>query len=473
MRDHADHYVNGQWVTSTSDTWLEVENPATEETFARVLENTPAEVDAATTAAAAALANWSATDPAIRVDHLRRLHAELTSAKDTMVSTISTEIGAPVRIAQSLHVDLPLRILDGLIGVVETFEFSRTIGNSVVHASAIGAVAAITPWNFPLYQIIAKVPPALAAGCTVVLKPSELSPLSARLFTEAVDRAGFPAGVFNLVNGGGPTVGEALVSSPAIDAVSFTGSSRAGERVAALAAADVKRVSLELGGKSANVVLPDGDLEAAIKVGVGQCFANSGQACLAWTRLLVPADRYDEAVELAASRARAWSPGDPSDSGVKMGPVVSRAQRDRVLSYIEGAVAAGATVATGGTEFPEGLDKGYFVRPTVLSGVTPDMVVAQEEVFGPVLSVLAYRDEADALEIANGTPYGLTGAVWSADVDRATAFARKIRAGQIDINGGGFNVLAPFGGFKKSGYGRELGILGFEEFLQPQSLQYR
>jgi acyl-CoA reductase-like NAD-dependent aldehyde dehydrogenase len=335
----------------------------------------------------------------------------------------------------------------------------------------IGVVGCITPWNYPLNQIIAKVAPALAAGCTVVLKPSEVAPLNAFLLTEAIDEAGLPAGVFNLVSGVGPVVGEAIAAHPDVDMVSFTGSTRAGKRVAELAAATVKRVALELGGKSANVVLPDADLEKAVSAGVTNCYLNSGQTCTAWTRMLVPRDRLAEAEQVAAARAERYRVGDPLADGTNLGPLVSEIQRDRVRGYIEKGIAEGAKLVTGGAEPPDGLEKGYFVRPTVFSEVTPDMTVAQEEIFGPVLSIIPYDTEDEAVEIANGTIYGLAGGVWSGDPAHAEQVARRLRTGQVDINGAMYNPLAPFGGYKQSGVGRENGRIGFEEFLETKSLQ--
>jgi acyl-CoA reductase-like NAD-dependent aldehyde dehydrogenase len=330
----------------------------------------------------------------------------------------------------------------------------------------------ITPWNYPLHQIVAKVAAALAAGCTAVLKPSEVAPLAAYELAAAFHEAGLPPGVFNLVSGTGSVTGEAIAAHPGIDAVSFTGSARAGKRVAEVASQTVKRVTLELGGKSANVILPDADLGTAVKVGVAKAFINAGQTCTALTRMLVPGDDYDEAVALAVKAAARYVPGDPMAEGTRLGPLVSAAQRDRVRGFIERGEAEGATLAAGGAEPPEGVTAGYFVRPTVFSGVKPDMTIAQEEIFGPVLSVIGYGSEDEAVEIANGTRYGLAAAVWSGDADHAAAVGRRLRAGQVEINGGAFNPVAPFGGFGQSGYGRELGVHGMEEFLEIKSLQF-
>jgi aldehyde dehydrogenase (NAD+) len=331
---------------------------------------------------------------------------------------------------------------------------------------------AITPWNYPLYQIINKMAAALAAGCPMVLKTTEVAPLAAYELASIVHEAGLPAGVFNLLCGTGPVVGEALARHPGVDLVSFTGSTRAGTRVAELAAATVKRVSLELGGKSANVVLPDADLGTAVERGMARAFANSGQGCSALTRMLVPARRYAEAVDLAVAEAGRYPVGDPLGEGTRLGPLVSAVQRDRVRGYIERGVADGARVVTGGAEPPPGLETGYYVQPTVFAEVTPGMAIAQEEIFGPVLSVIGYSTEEEAIGIANGTLYGLAAAVWSADQDHAVAVARRLRAGQVEVNGGAWNILAPFGGFGRSGYGRELGAAGLEEYLEVKSLQF-
>lgn len=357
------------------------------------------------------------------------------------------------------------------IDLLEQDELEERVGNSLVVREPAGVVAAITPWNYPLHQVTCKIAPALAAGCTVVLKPSEIAPLSVYQLFDVIQDAGFPPGVVNLISGHGPGIGEALVTHPEVDVVSFTGSVQGGARVAELASRSIKRVTLELGGKSANVILDDADLATAVKVGVANAFLNGGQTCTAWTRMLVPAQRHNEALEVAKSVADGFTPGDPLDPKTKLGPLVSGAQRDQVRAFINQGIETGALLVTGGVAAPDGFERGYFVRPTVFGGVDPDSVIAQEEIFGPVLSVIPFDDEADALAIANNSRYGLHGAVWSADQDRALAFARQVRTGQIDVNGAAFNPLAPFGGYKQSGIGREMGRMGMDEFLETKSIQ--
>jgi aldehyde dehydrogenase (NAD+) len=462
-------YIDGQWVSSSGTEMIEVENPATEQIIGRVPAGTPADVDRAVAAARAAFEGWAATSPEERGKYLSRLHDAMASRQEEVALTISAEMGAPLKLAQVVQAGLPLADIATAAGLATAITWDEQIGNSTVVLEPIGVVGAITPWNYPLHQVTAKVAYALAAGCTVVLKPSEVAPLCAYLFFDAIHEVGLPPGVVNLVPGYGLTVGEAIAAHPDIDMVSFTGSTRAGTRVAELGASTVKKVALELGGKSANVILPDADLKRAVKVGVANCFMNSGQTCTAWTRMLVSDEQYDEAVQIAADAAAAYATGDPLDASTRLGPVVSGVQRDRVAAYIDKGVAEGARLVAGGSEPPQ--EQGHYVAATVFADVTTDMTIAQEEIFGPVLSILRYSTEDEALEIANDSIYGLAGGVWSADPDRATAFARKMRTGQIDINGGAFNPAAPFGGYKRSGVGRELGRYGVEEFLQPKSLQ--
>ncbi len=471
MQPKDSFFIGGSWVAPAGDGVIDVVNPTTEQVIATVPEGTPADVDDAVAAARLAFDAWAGTPAQERAKYLTALQEALAARTDEVARTISAEMGAPLRMALQVQTGLPLGVLGTYAALLPTYPFEEEIGNSLVVREPVGVVAAITPWNYPLHQVVAKVAAALAAGCTVVLKPSEVAPLTAFLLADICAEVGLPSGVFNLVTGYGPVVGEALVAHPDVDMVSFTGSTAAGKRVTEVAAGTVKRVALELGGKSANVLLDDADFAKAVKVGVANAFLNAGQTCTAWTRLLVPADRHDEVVALAAQAAGRFSPGDPMAEGTRLGPVASAAQRDRVRGYIQTGIDEGARVAAGGPEAPEGLDTGYFVRPTVFAGVRPDMTIAQEEIFGPVLSVMPYDDEEDALRIANGTVYGLAGGVWSADPDRALAFARRMRTGQVDVNGGQFNPVAPFGGYKQSGNGRELGRYGLEEFLEVKSVQ--
>jgi acyl-CoA reductase-like NAD-dependent aldehyde dehydrogenase len=414
---------------------------------------------------------WSAQSIEARAQTLERIDELLAEHADEMAALIATDMGAPLKIAARVHVDLPLAVLRSSGQILREFEFEERIGNSLVMREPVGVVGCITPWNYPLHQVVAKVAPALAAGCAVVVKPSEVAPLAAFRFAELVDHAGLPAGAFNLVSGYGPTVGEAIAAHPGVDMVSFTGSTRAGRRVAALAAQSVKRVALELGGKSAAVILDDADLDKAVKAVVRNCCLNSGQTCTALTRMLVPRSRLDDAERIAASVAEGLRPGSPFEATTTLGPLVSAAQRERVAGYIAKGIAEGAHVVTGGAAPPDGLAKGFFVRPTVFSGVRNDMTIAQEEIFGPVLTIIPYGDEDEAVALANDTAYGLAGSVWGADQDRALAVARRLRTGQVEVNGGPFNPDAPFGGYRQSGNGRELGRYGLEEFLEVKSLQ--
>ncbi|HEY7008113.1 MAG TPA: aldehyde dehydrogenase family protein, partial [Jatrophihabitantaceae bacterium] len=413
MDERMELYIAGEWTKSSGDGVIEVENPATERAIGRVPEGTAEDVDRAVAAARAAFPGWAATSRAERGRLLRALADGLAARAEAIGASICAEVGTPIRIATRIQAALPqtdVRFYADLLGEPEE---ERRVGNTVVVKEPVGVVGCVTPWNYPLHQITCKVAAALAAGCPVVIKPSELAPLTAFMLMDAVHEAGFPAGVVNLVTGYGPVVGAALAAHRDVDAVSFTGSVAVGTRVAEVAAPTVKRVTLELGGKSANVILDDADLDTAVKVGVANAFLNGGQTCTAWTRMLVPAERNEEALELARKYADAFTVGDPTEPGTKLGPMVSARQRDRVRHYIETGIAEGARLVTGGAEAPAGLPTGYFVAPTVFGDVDPDSTIAQEEIFGPVLSVIAYRDEDDALAIANNSRYGLHGAVWS------------------------------------------------------------
>ncbi|MEU3255331.1 aldehyde dehydrogenase family protein [Streptomyces sp. NPDC006997] len=462
MKAHDGMYIDGAWRPAEGRDTIDVVNPADEQVIGQVPAGTALDVDTAVRAARAAFPGWAATPPAERAARLTALRDVLAARKDEIAETVTAELGAPLRFSQGVHAGAPIAVAGSYAELAATYSFEEKVGNSTVRQEPVGVVAAITPWNYPLHQIVAKVAPALAAGCTVVLKPAEDTPLVAQLFAEAVHEAGFPAGVFNLVTGLGPVTGQALAEHPGTDMVSFTGSTAVGRRIGALASGALKRVALELGGKSANVILPSADLAKAVNVGVANVMSNSGQTCSAWTRMLVHRDQYDEAVELAAQAAAKY--------GDRIGPVVNARQRDRVRGYIEKGVAEGARLVAGGADAPR--ERGYYVSPTVFADVTPDMTIAQEEIFGPVLSVLRYDDEDDALRIANGTVYGLAGAVWAGDEAEAVAFAVRMDTGQVDINGGRFNPLAPFGGYKQSGVGRELGVHGLTEYLQTKSLQF-
>ncbi|MEU7280584.1 aldehyde dehydrogenase family protein [Streptomyces sp. NPDC045431] len=464
MKAHDGMYIGGTWRPAAGTDTIAVVNPADEQVIAHVPAGTAEDVDAAVRAARAAFPAWAATAPAERAARLTALRDALTARAEEIAETVTAELGAPRQLAQQVHVGLPVLVTGTYAEMAASYPFEEKVGNSTVLLEPVGVVGAITPWNYPLHQLVAKVAPALAAGCTVVLKPAEDTPLTAQLFAEAVHDAGFPAGVFNLVTGLGPVAGQALAEHDGVDLVSFTGSTAVGRKIGAIAGAAVKKVALELGGKSANVILPSADLAKAVTVGIANALSNSGQRCSALTRVLVHKDQYDEAVAIATEAVAKYTPGD------RLGPMVNAKQLQRVRGYIEKGVEEGARLVTGGADAP--LDRGYYVSPTVFADVTPEMTIAQEEIFGPVVSILRYEDEEDALRIANGTVYGLAGAVWAGDEAEAVAFARRMEAGQVDINGGRFNPLAPFGGYKQSGVGRELGTHGLAEYLQTKSLQF-
>ncbi|MCB1258080.1 MAG: aldehyde dehydrogenase family protein [Microthrixaceae bacterium] len=475
MKVYDKFYINGQWVDPTGSETSEVIDSATEEVIGRVPMGTSADVDAAVAAARSAFDSWSSTPVDIRAKYLRDIGASLTARFEEIADTISAEVGSPKSFAQMVQAGLSIGEWENFANLVETYEFEETIGNSLVVREPIGVVGAITPWNYPLYLIICKVVPAFAAGCTVVLKPSEITPLNAYILAEVIDEVGLPAGVFNMVVGAGPDVGAAISGHPDVDMVSFTGSGRAGAEVTKAAAPTAKRVGLELGGKSANIVLDDADPGAVAMGALFGAFINSGQTCSALTRILIPESRKDEFVDAIVAEASLMRLVDPKadepDIFHALGPMSSKAHQERVNAYIQKGIDEGATLAIGGPGQPEEHEKGFYVKPTVFVDVTPDMTIAQEEIFGPVLSVLTYTDEDDAVRIANGTIYGLSGAVQSADVERAKRVARRMRTGQVDINGAPFNVSAPFGGYKQSGNTRERGRWGLEEFLETKSIQ--
>jgi aldehyde dehydrogenase (NAD+) len=464
-------YIGGEWVDPHGSETIEVVNPSTEEVTGTIPAGTPEDVERAVGAARDAFEDWATTSREERASYLAAISAGLNERSEEIAATISQELGMPLKLSVQIQAGLPTMHFGAMPAVMEEVAWEEQIGNSRVLREPVGVLGAITPWNYPLNQIAVKVAPALAAGCTVVLKPSEVVPLNAFILAEIIESVGLPPGVFNLISGTGPVAGEAIAGHPQVDMVSFTGSTRAGRRVSELASATVKPVALELGGKSPNVILEDAELERAVQDGVGKCFLNSGQTCSALTRMLVPREKLGLVEEIAAAAAESFTPGDPFEAETRLGPLVSDAQRERVRGYIAKGSEEGAKLVTGGAEAPEGLDRGYFVRPTVFSEVTPEMTIAQEEIFGPVLTIQPYEDIDDAVRIANGTSYGLAGGVWSGSEERAVEVARRIRTGQIEINGGSYNPLAPFGGYKQSGHGRENGRYGMEEMLQVKSLQ--
>jgi betaine-aldehyde dehydrogenase len=466
-------FIGGQWVAPSTQETIDVHNAGTGEVMGRVPAGGEKDIDAAVAAARAALDGWSQTPVEKRAEFLEKISTGLKARAEELAQLIAREVGMPIKLAGRIQAGLPIANFANYAKLVKGFKFEETVGNSVVVREPVGVVGAITPWNYPLHQIALKVAPALAAGCTVVLKPSEVAPFNAFTLAEVIESVGLPKGVFNLVTGFGATVGEALVKHPQVDMISFTGSTRAGKRISEVAAQTVKRVALELGGKSASIILDDADLATAVKATVSGCYLNSGQTCTALTRMLVPESKYDEAAKIAAEVANGFTLGDPLSESTRLGPLTSSAQLERVRGYIKQGLKEGAVLVAGGADAPEGLPGGYFVKPTVFGRVKPGSTIEQEEIFGPVLSIITYKDEEDAIRIANDTPYGLAGAVWSKDDARAQKVARRVRAGQVDVNGGAFNMNAPFGGFKQSGHGREAGVYGLEEFLEYKSLQLK
>ena len=463
-------YIDGAWVDPAAPSTLGIVNPATEEIFAQISLGSRPDVDRAAKAARRAFATYSVTDVEARLSWLQKIIEGFRARLPELARMMTLEMGAPITFATQRQATVALFHFEEAARVLANYKFEERMGNGIIRREPIGVCGLITPWNWPLNQVASKVAPALATGCTVVLKPSEIAPLSAMLFAEIVDDAGLPAGVFNLVNGDGPTVGEAIAAHPEIDMVSFTGSTTAGVRVAKLAADTVKRVAQELGGKSANIILADADLKAAVIQGVHACYTNGGQNCQSPTRMLIPRAQRDAAFAAAREAVDTIRLGDPLDPASTMGPLVSQAQFEKVQDLIQSGVDEGATLVAGGTGRPSEVNRGYYVRPTVFGDVTPQMRIAREEIFGPVLSIMSYDTEDEAIEIANDTPFGLAGFVQSRDLDRARAVANRIRAGRVYLNGAPFDRSLPFGGYKQSGNGREFGVFGFEEYLEVKAI---
>ena len=474
MTNYKQVYINGQWVAPSSSETIEVWDSTDESVMATIPSCNASDVELAAAAARAAFDSWAALTPKVRAEYISKIGDGLAAKMDEIATAISRETGMTKFLSQMIQVGLPINSFKQAAAIAESFTYSKEVGSSLVVREPIGVVGCITPWNYPLHQIAAKVAFAMAAGCTVVLKPSEVAPIDAFMLAEVIHEVGLPAGVFNMITGTGPVVGEAMSASTNIDMMSFTGSTRAGRRVTQVSAESVKKVALELGGKSANIICADLDTATfakAVSSGVGKAFLNSGQTCSALTRMLVPKARLEEAEAILTATGNALVVGDPFEKTTHLGPLASAAQRDRVNGFIQRGIDEGAKLLVGGVGVPEGVSKGYYVKPTIFSNVTTSMTIAQEEIFGPVLSVIPYNDEEDAVRIANDTVYGLAGGVWSADKDKAIAIARRMRTGQVEVNGGAFNPNAPFGGYKQSGVGREYGDYGFEEFLEIKAMQ--
>jgi aldehyde dehydrogenase (NAD+) len=470
MGNNTKFYINGAWVDPLTPHLFEVINPATEEVAGQISLGSGADVDRAVAAARRAFTTYSQSSRDERLALLQRIIDGFEARNSELARAMTAEMGSPITFSNEVQTVNALTHFKEMISVLKSYEFERFMGGTLIRREPIGICGMITPWNWPLNQVTSKLAPAIATGCTAVLKPSEIAPLSTILLAEILHDAGVPKGVFNLVNGDGPTVGEAISNHPDIDMVSFTGSTRAGILVAKGAAATVKRVVQELGGKSANILLPDADLEKAVPAGVLRCFTNTGQSCQAPTRMLVHRSQRDAAIDLARKSADQVKVGDPLDPKTTMGPLVSKAQFDKVQGLIERGIREGATLVCGGVGRPADFNRGYFVRPTVFADVTPDMAIAKEEIFGPVLSMMTYESEDEAVTIANGTTYGLAGYVQGKDIERVRRVAARIRAGRIYLNGAPVDRSVPFGGYKQSGNGREHGVFGFEEYLEVKAV---
>jgi aldehyde dehydrogenase (NAD+) len=470
MASYDRHYYDGDWQASSGTETIAVISSATEQEVGRVPRGTPQDVDLAVQAARRAFESWSRLPLEERAQWLEKLSAAMKTRAPQIAEAISHEVGTALGYSTKVQAEFPIMMIAMNAKFLRGAKLEEELGNSIIYKEPIGVVGCVTPWNYPLHQVVCKIAPALAAGCTVVLKPAEVAPLSAFMLAEAAHQIGLPKGVLNIVSGSGRVVGEAIVAHPAVDMVSFTGSLAAGRRIASVAGDGIKKVTLELGGKSAFVVLDDAPFDKAIPAGVNNCMQNSGQTCSAWTRMLVPRARHDEAVEMAKAQLAKLTLGDPFDKNTRLGPLSSANQRDTVLGYIEQGKKEGAALVAGGGR-PSNLPTGFYVEPTIFANVDNRMTIAQEEIFGPVLAVIPYDTDDEAVSIANDSPYGLAGGVWSGTEQRALAVAKRLRTGQVDVNGGRFNPLAPFGGYKKSGIGREIGPLALDEFFQMKSIQ--
>jgi aldehyde dehydrogenase (NAD+) len=470
MYDCTKNYINGEWISSDAENIHEIINPATEESIGQIAYGTADDVDQAVAAARSAFEEFSQWTVEQRLELLGRIEETYLARYNDMAGAITAEMGAPVTLSQKAQAATGVGHLRATIAALKAMELEETVGTSTVLKEPVGVCGLITPWNWPINQIVCKVAPAFAAGCTVVLKPSEIAPVNATIFAEILDAAGVPAGVFNLVHGDGPGVGSAMSAHPGIDMMSFTGSTRAGILVAKSAADTVKRVAQELGGKSANIILEGAPLEEAIKSGVIGMFGNTGQSCNAPSRMLVPDSMYEHAVAVAAAVAEHVQPGDPQDPETHMGPVVSEAQYNKIQGLIEKGIGEGAGLVCGGPGKPEGLETGYFVKPTIFRDVNNDMTIAREEIFGPVLCMIPYSNIDEAIEIANDTDYGLSGYVYGGSTEEAMAVARRMRTGMVHLNGAANDISAPFGGYKQSGNGREWGAHGIEDFLELKAV---